>query len=183
MKRRELSLLLAASLAGCAAPAPRYYQLAAVPGAGHGGNGRRIGVRSVGIPGNLDQSSLAQPGNAYELNTYANNLWAAPLAAMLQTVMVQDLAQRLPGNVVLQDGGAIGAPPDVYVEVQVFRFVPDASGNVTLAAQIGVRPASAQEWKLQDFSSATPGGNTPEGLAAAMSTLWGQAADVAAGMV
>jgi hypothetical protein len=183
MRRRGFSLLLAASLAGCAAPAPRYYRLAAVPGATRGGDGRRIGVRNVGIPGDLDQNALARPGNAYELNAYANDLWAAPLAAMLQTVMVQDLAQRLPGDVVLQDGGAIGAMPDVYVEIQVLRFAPNASGSVTLEAQIGVRPVSAQAWKLQGFSATAPGGDTPEGLAASMSALWGQAADVAAGLV
>jgi uncharacterized lipoprotein YmbA len=184
VNRRNFSLLLAAgALTGCASARARYYRLAAVPGAARGGDGKLIGVRNVGIPGDLDQNNLARPGDAYRLNAYANNLWAAPLASMLQTVMVQDLAQRLPGDTVLQDGGAIGAAPDVYVELQVLRFVPDATGNVTLQVQIGTRPVSSQDFKLQDFTATAPGGNTPEGLAAAMSTLWGQLADAAAGLV
>lgn len=183
MRRRGFSLLLAGALAGCASSQARYYRLAAVPGAVRGGDGKRISVRNVGIPGDLDQNNLARPGDAYQLNAYANDLWTAPLASMLQTVMVRDLAQRLPGDTVLQDGGAIGAAPDVYVEIQVLRFVPDATGNVTLQAQIGTRPSSAQDFRLQDFAATAPGGNTPEGLAAAMSTLWGQLADAAAGLV
>jgi uncharacterized lipoprotein YmbA len=183
MRRRGFALLLMGALAGCASSQARYYRLAAVPGTVRGGDGKRIGVRNVGIPGDLDQNNLAHPGDAYQLNPYANDLWAAPLASMLQTVMVQDLGQRLPGDTVLQDGGAIGAAPDVYVELQVLRFVPDASGNVTLQAQIGTRLVSSQDFKLQDFTATAPGGNTPEGLAAAMSTLWGQLADAAAGLV
>ncbi len=184
MRRRGFSLLLAAgALAGCASARVRYYRLAAVPGVVRGGDGKRIGVRNVGIPGDLDQNTLARPGDAYQLNAYANDLWAAPLASMLQTTMVRDLAQRLPADTVLQDGGAIGAAPDVYLEIQVLRFVPDASGNVTLQAQIGSRPGNTQDFKLQDFTATVQGGSTPEGLAAAMSTLWGQLADAAAGLV
>lgn len=184
MRRRGFSLLLlAGALAGCASSQARYYRLAAVPGAVRGGDGKRIGVRNVGVPGDLDQNNLIRPGDAYQLNAYANDLWAAPLASMLQTVMVRNLSQRLPGDTVLQDGGAIGAAPDVYVELQVLRFVPDATGVVTLQAQIGTRPASDQTFKLQDFSATAPGGDTPEGLAAAMSTLWGQLADAVAGLV
>ncbi|MBB5374402.1 PqiC family protein [Acidocella aromatica] len=183
MRRRGFSLLLAGTLAGCASSPPRYYRLAAVPGAVRGGDGKRIGVRNVGVPGDLDQNNLVRPGDAYQLNAYANDLWAAPLSSMLQTVMVQNLTQRLPGDTVLQDGGAIGAAPDVYVEIQVLRFTPDASGIVTLQAQIGTRPASAQDFRLQGFAATAPGGNTPEGLAQAMSTLWGQFADTAAGLV
>ncbi len=183
MNRRAFALLLGASLAGCAAPAPRYYRLAAVPGAVRAGGGRRIGVRNVGIPGDLDQTALPQPGSAYELNSDANTVWASPLAGMLQNVMVRDLAQRLPGDIVLEDGGAIGAAPDVYVEIQVLHFAPDATGVVTLQAQLGLRPAAAPDFTLRGFSATAPGGTTPEGLAAAMSALWGDAADAVAALL
>jgi hypothetical protein len=97
--------------------------------------------------------------------------------------MVQNLAQRLPGDIVLASGGAIGAAPDIYVEINVLAFSPDASGNITLQAQLATRHASAQDWQLQTFRASAAGGTTPDGIAAAMSALWGQAADMVAGMI
>jgi uncharacterized lipoprotein YmbA len=184
MRRRGLlagSALLA--LAGCISPSARYYRLAAMPGVVRGGAGARIGVRSVGLPGYLAQTGLPKPGGAYELDSFPNDLWAAPLAPMLQAAMVQDLSQRLPADTVLAQGGAIGATPDIYVEIQVFSFEPDSAGTVTLQAQLATRPAASQEWRLHNFTASAPGGATPLGIVAAMSTLWGQAADAVAGLV
>jgi uncharacterized lipoprotein YmbA len=183
MKRRVLFLLTAGALAGCAAPQAHYYQLAAMPGAVRGGTGLHIGVRSVGLPSALAQTGLPQPGSAYELNTYPNDLWAASLADMLQSTMVQNLSQRLPGDVVLADGGAIGATPDLYVEINILHFAPDQSGNVTLQAQLATRHATAQDFTVRDFTATAPGGTAPESLVAVMSTLWGQAADTLAAIL
>jgi uncharacterized lipoprotein YmbA len=171
------------AVAGCASPQARYYRLAAVPGAARGGTGARVGVRSVGLPGYLNQSGLPMPGGAYELDSFPNDLWAGSLAPMLQAAMVQDLTQRLPADTVLADGGAIGAAPDVVVEIQVLRFEPDAAGTVTLTAQLAARPATSHDWRIQNFTATAPGGTTPLGIVAAMSTLWGQAADAVAGLV
>jgi uncharacterized lipoprotein YmbA len=102
---------------------------------------------------------------------------------MLQTAMVQNLAQRLPGDVVLADGGAIGATPGLYVEINILAFAPDAAGNIALQAQLSTRHAAAQDWRVQNFAASLAGGTTPEGIAAAMSTLWGQAADAVAAML
>ncbi|MDD2704485.1 MAG: PqiC family protein [Acidocella sp.] len=184
MRRRGLLAGAAVlALAGCASPPARYYRLAAVPGAVHGGTGARVGVRNVGLPGYLDQTNLPKPGGAYELDSFPNDLWAGSLAPMLQAAMVQDLAQRLPADTVLADGGAIGAAPDVLVEIQIFHFEPDNAGTVTLTAQLATRPAASQDWRMQTFTASAPGGTTPLGIVAVMSTLWGQAADVVAGLV
>jgi uncharacterized lipoprotein YmbA len=182
MKRRTL-ILGTMALAGCASVQVRNYQLAPVAGAIRGGTGLRIVVRSIGIPAALGQAGVPKPSGAYEANSFANDLWAAPLAGMLQTTMVQNLAQRLPGDSVLAGGGAIGVAPDIYVEINVLAFAPDAAGNITLQAQLATRHANAQDWQLDSFNSNAAGGTTPDGIAAAMSTLWGQAADALAGMV
>lgn len=183
MRRRFLFLGTAAALAGCAGTPPRYYRLAPQPGAVHGGAGARIVVRNVGVPAGLSGSGLPMPGGAYDANSFANDLWAAPLADMLQTTMVQNLTQRLPGDIVLAGGGTIGAPADVYVEINIFAFTPDAAGNIMLQAQLATRLAAGQDWQVQKFSASAAGGMKPETIAAAMSALWGQAADVVAGMV
>ena len=183
MKRRFLLLLGTLALAGCGGARIQSYQLAPVPGAVRGGTGARIGVRSIGVPAALAQSSLPMPGSAYEANSFSNDQWAGSLPAQLQSTMVQNLAQRLPGDLVIASGGTIGAAPDIYVEINVLAFSPDASGNITLQAQLATRHANAQDWQLQNFRSSAAGGNTPDGIAAAMSTLWGQAADYVAEMI
>jgi uncharacterized lipoprotein YmbA len=182
MKRRLL-LLGTAALAGCSARVYEY-QLASLPGTVRGGNGLRIVVRGIGVPSALAQTGLPQPGTIYQANSFANDVWAAPIAGMLQTTMVQNLAQRLPGDVVLASGSAIGAPADIYVEINILAFAPDTSGNITLQAQLATRQAASQnDWQLLPFRASAQAGNTPDGIAAAMSTLWAQAADVVAGMI
>jgi len=183
MRRRFL--LLALPLAGCAATPTRQYTLSPVPGAVRAGVTARIGVRNVFIPGALAASGLPAPAAAGQVVNAPNDLWAAPVAPMLQALMAQDLTQRLPAALVLDENGAIGAPPDLYVEIQVYAFGPDETGLTTLIAQLAVRPAAtaATGWQVRSFSASAPGGSTPDGLVAAMSALWGQAADAVAAMV
>ena len=183
MRRRLLLLGSAAVLAGCASTPPRYYRLAPYSGAERAGAGMRIAVRNVGVPAALSATSLPMPGNSFEANSFPNDLWAASLADMLQGTMVQNLAQRLPGDIVLAGGGAVGAPPDIYVEINVFSFSPDTAGTITLQAQLATRHATAQDWQVQNFTAKAAGGTTPETIVAAMSALWGLAADAVAGMV
>ncbi len=178
MKRRLiLSSSLTTILVGCTPTNIRSWQIASVPGIIRGGTGKRISVRSVGLPSAMSQTSVPAPGEVYAANTFPNDLWASGLAAMLQIVMVKNLAQRLPLDTVLADGGAIGAAPQRLVEIQVLAFTPNSIGEILLSAQLATRPATSQTWKFQNFEARAPGGNSPETIVAAMSTLWGEAAD------
>lgn len=184
MKRR---LILASSsalfLVGCTPVAIHSWRIAAIPGPVQGGDGTRISVRSIGLPSALNQPGVPEPGPANTANSFVNDLWAAPLAAMLQTSMVENLAQRLPADMILADGGAIGATPDKFVEIQVLGFSPDATGTVTLQAQLAIRPFNSQDWTLKSFQASMPGGLTAETITACMSQLWGQAANQIAMML
>lgn len=184
MKRR---FILASSsallLTGCALTPVRNWQIETINGPLKGGTGVRVSVRSIGLPSALNQPGVPQPGPANAANSFSNDLWAAPLASMLQITMVADLAQRLPNDVVLADGGAIGAQPDLYVEIQILDFSPDSAGVVTLKAQIATRPVNSQTWNLQQFRQDAPGGNQAATITACMSQLWGQLADHIAPML
>ena len=143
-----------------------------------------IEVRSIGIPGYLDQNGIVKTSSAYEFDTYANQLWAEPLAVMLQAVMVQNLAQMLPAATVLVSGGAIDAAPQILVEINVQKFDPDGAGSLVLLAQVAIKDGAthallhAQTLRL----TAQPGLGVTA-MVAAMSQVWGQAAEQIAGMV
>jgi uncharacterized lipoprotein YmbA len=167
------------ALAGCASAPTNYFRLAVSPGAVNNGPGPRIGVRSINIPGYLNQNGIAKAGGQYELSSFANDVWAEPLNSMLQDVAVQELAQRLPQAVVIGSGGSISSAADLLIEANVLRFDPDSSGLITLTVQIALK--SGQDYRLltvQTFtSSATPAGADVTNTVATMSALWAKLAD------
>lgn len=171
----------AAVLAGCGSPVISQYRLAAVAGATSDIGRVNVSVRSVSIPGYLDQNAILRPGGTYQVNSFGNAAWAEPLADMLQAVLVADLSLRLHGANVFA-AGAFGAPADFAVEVAVQRFDFDPDGQLNLTAQLGVKTGAA--WAAQAFHSvAAPQGQDASAIAAAMSGLWGQAADALAEML
>ena len=181
---RGTPALLAAALAACGSLPAQYYRLAAVAGPPRQGATGTVGVRGISIPGYLDQNGIVKPSGAYQLDSFANELWAEPLGDMLQAVMVQDLAQRLPGATVVASGGAISVPEDVLVEINVLGFEPDAAGQVTLSAQIAVKSGADRTlWSARNVQQSAAAGTGAAGTVVAMSTLWGMAADQAAQMI
>jgi len=175
----------ALALTGCAAGVQvTDYRLAALPGPVQQGGPASIGVRSVGIPGYLDQNGIVKTSSAYEFDTYQNEVWAEPLAAMLQAVMVQDLALVLPGASVLASGGAIEAPAAVLVEINVEKFDPDGAGNLVLLAQVAVKDGTTRALlRAATLRLVAPAGVGVLGTVAAMSQLWAEAAGRIAEMV
>lgn len=184
MKRRILlSSLIPAILVGCASTKIRNWKIVEIPGIVRTGMGITVGIRSIGLPPTMNQMGIPEAGSAYTANTFPNDLWAAQLGGMLQIAMVQNLAQRLPLDTILADGGAIGAAPDQWVEIQVLDFSSDRNGKISLSAQVATRASSSQSWHLKRFQASIAGGKTAEGTVAAMSVLWGQASDCVANML
>jgi uncharacterized lipoprotein YmbA len=175
----------ALSLAGCAtAPPTEYYRMAALPGPVQSSAPVSITVRGIGIPGYLNETGIAKPAGAYQFASYSNALWAEPLGDMLQSVMVQDLAQVLPAASVAAGGGAVSGPPGVLVEVNILRFDPDPDGKILLLAQVAVKagPARIVCATRTLRSSIVPDAGVT-GIVAAMSGLWAGAASQVADMV
>lgn len=185
MRRRSLLILAGATaLAGCSAPPPADYRLAPVPGPTRAGAPPTIAVRDITIPAELDQDNIPMPGGTYQFNTFPNAVWSEPFDDMLRTVMVQNLAQRLPGASVIASGGAIGAPAKALVEINLLRFDPDPQGDILLIAQIAIKSGTNQaQWRTDTFSGTMAAAASPAGVAAAMSALWGMASDRVAEML
>ncbi|HTQ71961.1 MAG TPA: PqiC family protein [Acidocella sp.] len=184
--------MLAVALVACSSPATLYYRLMAVPGAVQTAAPMTVAVRSVSIPGYLNRDGIAKAGAAYRFEFYSNDLWADQLSAMLQAIMVQDLAQRLPAATVLASGGSIEASSDVLVEINILRFDPDSSGNLVLSAQIAIKSGPTRRlWATQSFARSSAlslsgaGADGPDAaeIVAKMSALWAAMADQVAALI
>jgi uncharacterized lipoprotein YmbA len=186
LQRRRLLQLSPLALiipAGCSSgPPAQYFRLVTIPGRALRSASSSIQVRNVSIPQYLDRTQIIEPSDAYQVAMADNELWASPLGLMLQTVLVQDLAQRLPDMSVTPSSGMIGTPPDLLVEINVLRFDPDQSGRVELNAQLALK-AAKQDRFLNVTTlrlDAMPSGPGVENEVAAMSGLWAGLADALA---
>jgi len=179
--------LLTAALAGCASPDAQFYTLQQTQGAqATNANltlAKNIEVRTPGLAGYLDRSDIVLKDADFRLGVNDQQRWAEPLGDMIGRVLTEDLAQRLPQSSVFGQGGAISADPDARVEVDIQRFDADAGGTVTLAAQVAIEagrnhsPVMTRHVVL----TADPPAQGAAALAATLSTLLGELADVICG--
>ncbi len=172
-------------LSGCASSPTHYYRLAALSGPVNNSTTITIRIRNVNLPNYLRQEDIAKPGGAYQYISFTNDAWAAPLGDMLQNITVQELGQRLPACVVLSSSGAIAVPADVLIEINVIRFDPDGSNEITLTIQIAIK--SGQDltlWLLRTFiNTSSLAGQDAASIVATMSTLWARAMDQLAPLI
>lgn len=183
-RRRSLLAILgtaplAALLPGCASANPNYYRIGAVPGRPVTGGPPSIEVRTISIPGYLDRQGIVKQANDYKLDIHENDIWAEPLAGMLEAVLVADLQTRLPTSSVIGAGGSISANADLLVETNVERFDPDPDGQMVLRLQVGIRDgASMVLLGTRAIRHRAPdGAPVVSQIVASMSRLWGAAAD------
>lgn len=175
-------LMLSALPAACSSPNPTLYTIGVVPGVARPGVSRLVEVRGVAIARLLERSQIVRSSADYRLEISGADWWGEPLDAMLTRVMVQDLAQRLPQSTIFADNGAVSATPDLTLEVNVQRFDQDRDGIVVLLALVAVVGGKREATRSVRLTAAPPTTGVP-GQVAAMSTLFGQLADIAAGLI
>jgi len=85
---------------------------------------------------------------------------------------------------VIGSGGAIGAPAELLVEINLLRFDPGAGGQLILSAQLAVRAAaSTSNWLTNSYQTQAAAGASAIDTVAVMSRLWAAAADQLAAMI
>jgi uncharacterized protein len=179
--RRARAWWLALALGSCASPDPDYYTLLPTAGQAQSGAPATIEVRRIGLAGYLDRSDVVQNAGDYRLRVDTLRRWGEPLGEMIGRVLVQDLAQRLPGSSVYSEAGAISADAAAVLELDVARFDRDPSGEVVLQATLAISSRHGRRnLAARTVSLRAPAGSGDAGQAAAMSTLLGQLADQAA---
>ena len=181
MRRR--TLILGAPLAACASPEPMYYTLVPMPGVPRGGAPALVELRRPSIAGYLDRPEIVRAGGGYQLRVANGERWGEPFGDLFGRVLAENLGTRLPGTTVFTSAGAISATADAAIELDVQRFDADATGVVTLLAQVsasrGRRGGGARSFRL----TRQPGGPATRDLVAAMSVLLGEFADRVAEML
>ncbi len=181
LSRRHLLPALAILPASCRSPNPNLYTLAVVPGTTRAGAPKVIELRGISLPRYLERSQIVRSSQGVRLDVLGNDWWGEPLNALLNRVLVQDLAQRLPGSTVFAENGAISATPDVTVGINIQRFDADANGTVVLEAQAAVTHHGTTTRSIR--LTVPPQEPSTPGLVTAMSSAVGQLADTIAGML
>ena len=177
--RRAVAYTLLATLAGCASAEPDYYVLQPVAGRADSSVTGSIEVRRPGLAGFLDRADVVVDGTSFRLTLGAGARWGEPLGDMIERVLSQDLAQRLPASQVFGEGGAIGVASDLRVDVDVQQFGGASGGTAILISEIVIERRhdhvvlGARHVQI----TAARQGSGAASLAAAMSDLLGQIAD------
>jgi uncharacterized lipoprotein YmbA len=177
-------LMISASLGACSSPNPTLYTIAPVSGTEHSDGPKVVLLQQIGLDRYLERSQIVRSSENYRLDVLANDWWGEPLSAMLSRVLVTELSQRLPRSTVISENGAISAPADATIELNVQRLDEDAAGTLVLQAQAGVafKGPSAPALQTFRFTARPPTSDTP-GEVAAISTAVAQLADGLAAMV
>ncbi len=175
---RGLSFVLILALAACSSPNPTLYTIAAIPGAEQSVAPKVILLQQLGLERYLERSQIVRSSENYKLDVMADDWWGEPLAAMVSRVLVTELGQRLPQSVVISEVGAVSAPADATITLNVQRLDEDAGGNVVLQAQAGVSFKGRTAPRLRSFRfSVTPTSPGTPGEVAAISVAVGHLAD------
>jgi uncharacterized protein len=172
-------LALTMALGACASsPPPTLYTVAPVGGTTQQGGLKIVLLQQIGLARYLERSQIVHSSENYRLDVMPNDWWGEPIGSMLTRVLVDELSQRLPRSVVLNENGAVSSPADATIELNVRRLDEDAAGALVLTAQAGVTFKGRSTPVLRSFHFAVPP-QTPgvPGEVAAISVAVGQLAD------
>jgi uncharacterized lipoprotein YmbA len=177
-------MALVAPVTGCSSPNPVLYTIAPVPGNQQTAGPRIVVLHTISLARYLDRSEIVRSAENYRLNVMSNDWWGEPVGAMLNRTLVEELSQRLPQSTVLSSSGAVSAPPDATIELNVQRMDEDAAGRLVLAAQASVEFKGRGTPIVRNFRfTETPSVLGTSGEVAAISTAVGQLADGLAAML
>jgi uncharacterized protein len=133
---------------GCTSSPPlRYYTLTEVPATARVSAAEdTVPVRldRVTIPTELDRSQLVRRIDATRLQIMDGERWAAPLEDTIRRVLSDDLASRLPPNMVANPNEPSVGEKRQSLSVDIAEFYGDAACTVTLRAAWVLKQADSQ---------------------------------------
>lgn len=182
---RWLALGLALLLAACgSSPKTQFYTLDPVSPQAQTQAAASVPVQvaAVRIPPSLDRQEMVRETASHQLDVSDQNRWGGSLDNMVQRVLTQDLAQRLPPSSIVLPQEPAPARHDSIV-VDILQFDEDAGGQVvfdgswSLTGSDSDKPLTSRHLRL----SARAGSNSYADQVAAMSHVLGELSDNIAG--
>ena len=137
-----------------------------------------VQVMAVHIPPTLDRQEMVRETAPHQLDVSDQNRWGGALDNMVQRVLTQDLAQRLPPSSVVLPQEPAPARHNAIV-VDILQFDEDAGGMVvfdgswSLTASDSDKPLTSRHVRL----SAHAASNSYSDQVAAMSKVLGDLSD------
>jgi uncharacterized lipoprotein YmbA len=136
-----------------------------------------VRVTSVTVPRLLDRDQIVRTTGSEQVELGAFDHWAAPLDALIEQSLTQDLVLRLPEGSVIPANAATSAPV-LTIAVDMLRFDGDAAGHITLdafwsAAADPTNPGTSHHEHIE----LDTGNGTYAGIADGMSKAVGLLAD------
>jgi uncharacterized protein len=175
---RMAVLVATVAMAACTSAQPALYSIAPVQGVAQPRGPKVVLLQQIGLARYLERSQIVRSSESYRLDVMQNDWWGEPLGAMLSRVLIEELSQRLPHSVVLGENGAVSAPADATIELNLRRLDEDSTGNLILTAQTAVNFKGRQTPELQSFHFVVqPQAAGVPGEVAAISVAVGQLAD------
>jgi len=132
---------VAAGLAACASSPPMHFYTLSARNEPRAGALPPIQVARVTLPGEIDRSELVQRIDANRLRLAENNLWAAPLGAMVSRTLADNLRSNM----------TTGEPERLTVDVE--ELIGDARCAVTLRASWSLEPANRSTPPLRGYEN------------------------------
>jgi uncharacterized protein len=178
-----IPVLLSLLGAGCATSPPiHYYTLTVIPAnARLAAAGTTVPVRldRVTIPMELDRAQLVRRIDATRLQIIEGERWAAPLDDSIRRVLSEDLAARLPPNMVADPNEPSIGEKRQSLSVDIQEYYGDAACAVTLRAAWVLKQSDSQSSRGIEETKTPPGGDCPGagGIPAAMSQALAQLSD------
>lgn len=178
-RRRLCAGVFLLSLAGCASAEPEWYRLVAVPGRPLTLPPLRIELRDVRLARALERPGFPRAAADTRLTVAGGQRWAGPLDEMATQVLARNLAQRLPGSIVMAERDAIGGDAEIVVSVGIDRFEADAAGQALLSASFAIRrlgsPRTLRDGRVEE--RVAPSGADADALVQALSEALARLAD------
>ncbi len=166
-------------LSACASHANTYLTLTSVPSGQKwpASSTKPIAISRPDIPPEINREHFTVEAGPSTLFVAGNVTWAAPLRGMIQLVLAQNLAARLPNVRVLMPGDPVppGGVRQVIVNIQ--QFIPTRQGKVSLQADWAILSPSVQSQRHGYIRLSITGGMTPADEAHTMSIALAELAE------
>lgn len=182
--RRSLISTFALLPAACSHQPPASHRIVTRPGTIRHSAAHIIVLRPLHLAPYLQQMTIVRSSQAGHIDALPNDRWAEPLNTMLMTVLVANVAERLPDSQVRADDPLGITPADVAVDVSLQRMDLDGSGTLDLSAEISARTKGRRDVATRGVAlSVRPANRSTDALIAAMSVAVGQLADAIADLL